>query len=120
MEQTTEQLEQAEQRQIVKQLEESIKLGKSLNELKASKHFKKVFMETFLDMGKNILWENIRHLKEEQLKGRGSDKNLEVLTLIEGQVKSRLDFEGFMDTVENDAINAMESLMEINAEAEGA
>ena len=118
--QTTEQLEQSEQRQIVKELEQSIKLGESLIELKASKPFKKVFMEVFLNMGKNILWENIRHLKEEQLKGRGSDKNLEILTLIEGQVKTRLDFEGFMDTVENDANNAIEELREINAEADGA
>ena len=118
--QTTEQLEEAEQRQIVKQLQESIKLGESLQELKKNKHFKKVFLEVFMDMGKNILWENVRHLKEEQLKGRGSDKNLEVLALIEGQIKTRLDFEGFMDTVENDANNAIESLIEINAEVEGA
>ena len=115
-EQTLEQAEQAAQQQIAKQLEQSVKLGRSLQELKKNKAFKAVFEEVFLTNGLDILWQNVRHLKEEQLKGRGSEKNIEVLALLEGQIKSRLDMQGFMDTVEVDANNAIEELRNINAD----
>ncbi len=115
-EQTTEQMEQAERREITKQLEQSIKLGEQLQTLRATKEFKAVFQEIFLETGLDVLWQNVRHLKEEQLKGRGSDKNEEIIGLMEGQIKTRLDFAGFLDTVDNDANNAIENLREINAE----
>jgi len=115
-EQTTEQMEQAERKEIIKQLEQSIKLGGQLQTLRATKEFKAVFQEIFLETGLDVLWQNVRHLKEEQLKGRGSDKNEEVIGLMEGQIKTRLDFAGFLDTVDNDANNAIENLREINAE----
>ena len=113
----TEQLEAEEQREIQKQLDASVRLGQALQELRADKKFKLVFEEMFLKNGLNILWENTRHLTEEQLKGRGSDKNLEILELLKAQIKSRLDFQGFMDTVEADAINAVEEIRERNAES---
>ncbi len=115
-EQTTEQMEQAERREITKQLEQSIKLGEQLQTLRATKEFKAVFQEIFLETGLDVLWQNVRHLKEEQLKGRGSDKNEEIIGLMEGQIKTRLDFAGFLDTVDNDANTAIENLREINAE----
>ena len=115
-EKTTEQLEQEQQREITKQLETSVKFGNYLRELRQDKRFKAIFEKLFLDDGLRILWENTRHLKEEQLKGRGSETNQDILKAIEGQIKSRLDFAGFLDTVLDDAQNAAEELQEMKEE----
>jgi len=113
---TLEQLELQQEKQERELLNHNIKVGKALEELKKEANFKLVFMSLFLEQGKSILWDNTKHLTEEQLKGRGSDKNLEVLEAIKGQIKSRLDLEGFMDTIEHDYENSILELEEQEAE----
>lgn len=113
-------LEAAENKKIREKLAYDIQMGKDLAALKKNPAFKAVFLGVFLGNGKAILWENIKHLTEEQMKGKGNDRNLEVIRALEGQVKTRLDFEGFIDTVENDYNNAAEELIALNAEAEAA
>jgi len=103
-----------EEKEIIRH---AIQAGKDLEQLRKSPAFKRLFLGIFLDMGKDILWQNIQRLTEEQMKGRGNDKNLEIIELIKGQVKSRLDFEGFMDTVEADYENALIELEEQEAES---
>jgi len=103
--------EEARREQEVQQMiKQSIQAGKDLEKLKKSPAWKRLVEGLFLQQGLDILWQNLRHLKEEQMKGRGNDRNLEVIEMIEGQVKSRLDFQGFLDTVENDYENALEEL----------
>ncbi len=114
---TDEQLEAKELTEIREGLDNAIAIGKSLEALKGNPHFKVVFEELFLKNGLSILWENTRHLTEEQLKGRGNDRNLEVLEMLKGQIKTRLDFDGFMDTIENDYSLAVEELAELDADA---
>jgi len=111
-----EQLEANEEKAIREKIRLSIRLGKNLEKLQKTPEFKAVFNEVFLKDGLEILWQNIRHLEEEQMKGRGNDKNLEIITLIKGQVKTRLDFKGFLDTVEDDRLNAEAELLEMDKE----
>jgi len=113
---TLEQLEAQQEKQERELLKHNIKVGKALEKLKKDPNFKLVFLELFIKHGKNLLWENTKYLTEEQLKGRGSEKNLEILEAIKGQIKSRIDFEGFIDTVENDYENSVAELEEQESE----
>ena len=113
---TTEQLELQQEKETREKLKLDISLGKDLEKLRKNRAFKNVVENMFIKQGKSILWQNIQILTEEQLKGRGSDKNLEIIEAIKGQVKSRLDFEGFMDTVENDYAMALEEQAEMERE----
>lgn len=103
-----EQLEIAQAAQERKLIKDAIRHGKDLETLRKNPAFQRVFEGLYVEFGKKILWENIMHLTEGQMIGRGNDKNLEMIEAIKGQVKSRLDFQGFMDTVENDYANALE------------
>jgi len=114
---TLEQLEAQQEKQERELLKHNIKVGKALEKLKKDPNFKLVFLELFIKHGKNLLWENTKYLTEEQLKGRGSEKNLEILEAIKGQIKSRIDFEGFLDTIENDYENSVAELEEQEAES---
>ena len=106
---------------IREDLTTAVNMGNALAKLRKTPEFKMVFDEVFLEKGLEILWQNIRRLEEGQMVGRGSDKNKEVIGMIKGQVKTRLDLIGFLDTVENDRQGAVESLEEMDArdEAEG-
>lgn len=99
-----------EDRQIQKELENSVKLGRALQELKKSKEFQDVIESTYLDKGLDILWDNTRRLKEAQLTERGSERNQEMIELIERQIQARLTLRNFFDTIMNDANNAAEEL----------
>ena len=109
----------AEDKEIRAGLKNSIELGKDLIKLRGNIAFQNVVENVFIKVGLDILWENIRHLEEEQMKGRGSDKNLEIIKMLKEKVASRLDFDGFMDTLENDYANAHEELEAMNREEEG-
>ena len=109
---TDEQLEIKEEQQAKEVLRQNLELGRALEKLKKNPDFKLVIEGTFLKIGKSILWQNIQHLSEEEMKGRGSERNLELIEAIKGQVKSRLDFEGFMDTVEADYEGSLEEVDE--------
>ena len=102
-----EQLEIEQAKQEMEILKQSIQAGKDLEKLRKTPEFKRLFDGMFIKLGGDILWQNIRNLTEEQMKGRGSEKNLEVIKMMEGQIKSRVDFQGFLDTVENDYLNAV-------------
>lgn len=106
----------AEQKEIRESLNYQVKLGKALDKLRNDNNFKLVFETVFLKEGLDILWQNTRNLKEAQLIGQGSDKNLEILAMLESQVKTRLDFRGFMDTIEHDKENAESELYEMDQE----
>lgn len=114
----TARLEREEAKTIRLKLNHDIQIGKGLKQLRVHPAFKAIFLELFLANGKQILWENIKHLTEEQMKGRGSDRNLNVLEELRNQVGTRVDFEGFLDTIENDYKNAIEDLEEIEREEE--
>ena len=105
-----------EEAQIRDDLKVAIDIGKALKKLRTSPDYKLVFDEVFIQKGLDILWQNTRNLTEGQLTSRGSDKNQEVLGLIQGQIKSRLDFKGFIGTVESDYESAVETLAEMDAE----
>jgi len=111
-----EQLEANEERAIREKIRLSIRLGKDLEKLRKTPEFKTVFDDTFVKTGLDILWQNVRHLEEEQLRGRGNDKNVEIVDLIKGQIKTRLDFQGFIDTIEDDKLNAEAELAEMDKE----
>jgi len=111
-----EQLEAQAERDIREKIRLSIRLGKDLEKLKKTPEFKAVFDDVFLKQGLEILWQNVRHLEEEQMKGRGNDKNVEIIALIKGQIKTRLDFQGFIDTVLDDKLNAEAELAEMDKE----
>ncbi len=120
---TPEQLEIAKreearrEKEVQQMIKQSIQAGKDLEKLKKSPAWKRLVEGLFLTQGMEILWQNLRHLKEEQMKGRGNDRNLQVIEMIEGQVKTRLDFQGFLDTVENDYESALAELEEQEKEA---
>ena len=105
---TDEQLDIKEAKQAREMLLNNIKMGKNLEKLKKLPEFKELILDMFIENGKSILWDNIKYLSEEQLRGRGSDRNEELIEAMKGQVKARLDLEGFMDTVESDYIMALE------------
>ncbi len=112
---SSEEIEQQEREEAVavqEKIDYDIRVGKILARLRTNPDFKELVEEIFIKQGKKILWENVVHLTEVQLTDRGSDRNLEVIEAIKGQVKSRLDFEGFMDTVEYDAEAAKQELIE--------
>ena len=114
---TTEQLEIAraeEEKKIVKQ---SIQAGKDLIKLRKDPAFKRLFEGLFIKSGREILWDNLQHLIEGQLQGRGSDQNLAMIEKLKGQVKSRLDLETFMNTVEYDYDNVLAEIEEQEADA---
>ena len=112
---TEEQITEIKEMRI--QLQHAVKLGKSLQKLRVNPDFKDLIEVVFLGDGLDILWQNIRNLRQEELKGRGSERNLNILEMLDSQVKSRLDFQGFMDTIENDHENAIEELLEMDKEA---
>jgi len=107
-----EQLEIEEQRQAKAIIRNSIQAGKDLDKLRKTPEFQRLIEVMFIQQGKDILWQNTIHLTEEQLKGRGNDNNLKMIEALKGQVKSRLDLEGFFDTVESDYLNAIEEIDE--------
>lgn len=113
---TQEQLEKLEAKEIREKLNTEIQRGKELERLKKNPGFKALFLELFIEQGKSILWENIKHLTEGQMLGKGSDRNLEVIKELKQQVRSRLDLDGFINAIENDAKNAATELANIDAE----
>lgn len=117
---TTEQLEKQEEKEIREKLNAEIQRGIDMERLKNNPAFKSIFLELFLAQGKSILWENIKHLTEGQMIGKGSDKNLQVIEELKRQVHVRLDLEGFINAVENDAATAKRELEIMNQEAEEA
>ena len=90
----------------LQELQQASQYGQQLRRLRTNPDFKDIIEKLFLDDGADILWENVRHLTEVQLTNRGSERNVEILEALKGQIKSRLDFKGFMDTIENDAEGA--------------
>ena len=100
---------------IREELKTALDIGNALARMKKSPDFIVVFDKVFIDQGLEILWQNIRNLTEGQMIGRGSDQNEKVIKLVEGQIKTRLDFKGFLDTVENDRENAVVTLAEMDA-----
>ena len=104
--------------QIREDLAVSIELGKAFSKLRTSPEYKRIFDEVYLKNGLDVLWQNTRHLTEGQMIGRGSDKNQQTIDLINGQVKSRLDFKGFIDTIESDYESAVDTLAEMDAEGD--
>jgi len=117
---TTEQMEAREEKQIREDARHSIQLGKDLEKLRKSPEFKRVFDETFVTLGKKVLWENTQHLSEEQMKGRGSDRNVETIGLINKQIEARVHYEGFLDTIEHDFEMATEAIQELEQRAKEA
>ncbi len=107
-----EQQEREEAIAIQEKIDYDIRIGKILARLRTNPDFKELIEKIFIEQGKKILWENVVHLTEVQLTDRGNDKNLEIIEAIKGQVKSRLDFEGFMDTIEYDADAAKQEPVE--------
>lgn len=105
---TTQELQ--EQREIQKELENAVKFGTALQELRKDKNFKEVIETTYLDKGLDILWDNMRKLTEAELQNRGGERNQELLGLIEKQIAARLTLRAFFDTIMNDANNAAEEL----------
>ncbi len=103
---------------IREDLKTALDIGNALARMRKTHDFITVFDKVFVDQGLEILWQNIRNLSEGQMIGRGSDQNEKVIGLLEGQVKTRLDFKGFLDTVENDRENAVAALVEMDAEDE--
>ncbi len=103
---------------IREDLKTALDIGNALARMRKTHDFIAVFDKVFVEKGLEILWQNIRNLSEGQMIGRGSDQNEKVIGLIEGQVKTRLDFKGFLDTVENDRENAVAALAEMDAEDE--
>ena len=107
-----EQLEIQAEAQAQEVMRKNLELGRALAKLRKNPDFKLVIEDTFLSLGKDILWQNITYLTEEELKNRGSEKNRELIEAIKGQVKSRLDLEGFFDTVDSDYENSLEEVEE--------
>jgi len=116
----TQALEQKEHREMLKAINSSIKTGKALEKLRKTPEFKELFDELFLTTGAKYLWDNIRHIEEEQMKARVPQEQLEkgliLLGKLKDQIHGRLIFESFLDTVEHDYENAKESLVELEAE----
>ncbi len=100
---------------IREELKTALDIGNALARMKKSPDFIVVFDKVFIDQGLEILWQNIRNLTEGQMIGRGSDQNEKIIKMVEGQIKTRLDFKGFLDTVENDRENAVVTLAEMDA-----
>jgi len=117
---TTEQLEAREEKNIRENARLSIQLGKDLAKLRKMPEFKRVFDETFLETGKKILWENVQHLSEEQMKGRGNDRNVEMIDLLSKQIEARVHYQGFLDTIEHDFEMATEAIQELEHRAKEA
>ena len=105
-----------EEAQIREDLGVSIELGRAFSKMRSTPEYKRIFDEVYLRDGLDVLWQNTRNLTEGQLVGRGSNKNQEVIDLIKGQIKSRLDFKNFTETIESDFESAVETLAEMDEE----
>jgi len=115
---TTEQLEAQELERVISTLQSDIELGKDLKSLRKRPEFQRVFDALFIRDGKTFLWDNITHLEEEVMIARKENDEVErakdMIRRLKRQVDGRLVFESFIDTIEHDAENAAEALLEMN------
>jgi len=102
---------------ITKELETAVRYGKIYQELEKLKGFKELVLDTFIDNGLDILWENKRRLGEAQMMGKGSDKNQEILELLDKEIAARLTLKQFFGRVMDDANIAAEELAERGAQS---
>lgn len=119
----TEQLEAMEQKAIEETIRHSIKAGESLERLEKNKDFKFIINEMFLKGGQDVLWENIKNYKIGLMRGNVRDKQLkenaeEMVIEMESQIKSRLDFEAFIQMIKGDHESALIERAEQKAEGE--
>ena len=115
---TTEQLEAQELERVISTLQSDIELGKDLKSLRKRPEFQRVFDALFISDGKTFLWDNITHLEEEVMIARKENDEVErakdMIRRLKRQVDGRLVFESYIDTIEHDAENAAEALLEMN------
>ncbi len=115
---TTEQLEAQDLERVISTLQSDIDLGKDLRSLRKRPEFQRVFDALFIDDGKTFLWDNITHLEEEVMIARKENDEVErakdMIRRLKRQVDGRLVFESYIDTIEHDAENAAEALLEMN------
>lgn len=115
---TTEQLEAQELERVISTLQSDIELGKDLRSLRKRPEFQRVFDTLFIRDGKTFLWDNITHLEEEVMIARKENDEVErakdMIRRLKRQVDGRLVFESYIDTIEHDAENAAEALLEMN------
>ena len=115
---TTEQLEAQELERVISTLQSDIELGKDLKSLRKRPEFQRVFDALFISDGKTFLWDNITHLEEEVMIARKENDEVErakdMISRLKRQVDGRLVFESYIDTIEHDAENAVEALLEMN------
>ena len=115
---TTEQLEAQELERVISTLQSDIELGKDLKSLRKRPEFQRVFDALFIRDGKTFLWDNITHLEEEVMIARKENDEVErakdMIRRLKRQVDGRLVFESYIDTIEHDAENAAEALLEMN------
>ncbi len=115
---TTEQLEAQDLERVIRTLQSDIDLGKDLRSLRKRPEFQRVFDTLFIDDGKTFLWDNITHLEEEVMIARKENDEVErakdMISRLKRQVDGRLVFSSFIDTIEHDAENAAEALLEMN------
>lgn len=116
---TQEQLEMQEAKKIRQDLQNDIFLGKELKKLQSNPAFKAIIAGLFIEKGKEILWENIKHFTEQTLLGKGTPKSAEQKAEFEKQLYARLHLEGTLNRIEMDAENAEAELKNID-EAEAA
>jgi len=100
---------------ITKELETAVRYGKIFQELEKQKGFKELVVDAFIDNGLDILWENKRRLGEAQMMGKGSEKNLEIMEMLDKEISARLTLRRFFDRVMEDANIAAEELAERGA-----
>ncbi len=115
---TTEQLEAQDLERVIRTLQSDIDLGKDLRSLRKRPEFQRVFDTLFISDGKTFLWDNITHLEEEVMIARKENDEVErakdMISRLKRQVDGRLVFSSFVDTIEHDAENAAEALLEMN------
>jgi len=115
---TTEQLEAQDLERVISTLQSDIELGKDLKSLRKRPEFQRVFDALFIRDGKTFLWDNITHLEEEVMIARKENDEVErakdMIRRLKRQVDGRLVFESYIDTIEHDAENAAEALLEMN------
>lgn len=113
---TQEQLEMQEAKKIREDLQKDIFLGKELKKLQGNPAFKTIIEQLFLESGKEILWDNIKHFTEQTLLGKGTDKTDAMKAEFEQQLYARLHLEGTLNRIEADADSATQELANIDAE----
>lgn len=88
-------------------IQEKLDMARKMDNLSKDRDFIDVFTNLYIEQGKQVLWENIRHLEELNLKSfnEGRAKTIEKL---KGEVKSRLDLESFIDLIISDGEAAEE------------